>query len=97
MKRCTALLLVVLVAGLFAPEAAGLVDAGVNVIPLSGKTFVGTPSGTLYDIPKGWAPRAAKDAKGIIYQTPGATGNADMIRSIGLQAVSREDELVRTS
>jgi hypothetical protein len=52
----------------------------VNVIPSSGKTFVGTPRGTVYDVPEGWAHRVADNGKGSVYQRPGATGNQDMIR-----------------
>ncbi|HVL98143.1 MAG TPA: hypothetical protein VM324_02480, partial [Egibacteraceae bacterium] len=66
--------------GTTAPNTTGLVDDGVNVLPSSGKTFVGTPQGTVYDIPKGWASRPATSGKGIVFQRPGATGNADMIR-----------------
>ena len=32
------------------------------------------------DIPKGWTPRVADNGKGVVFQRPGATGNADMIR-----------------
>ena len=32
------------------------------------------------DIPQGWAPRVADNGKGVVFQRPGATGNADMIR-----------------
>lgn len=42
--------------------------------------FVTTPRGTTFDIPKGWAAREADNGKGIVYQRPGATGNADMVR-----------------
>jgi hypothetical protein len=63
-----------------AGRAGGLVDDGVNVIPSSGRTFVGTPRGMVYDVPQGWAPRVADNGRGIVYQRPGATGNADMIR-----------------
>ncbi|MGL5827772.1 MAG: RHS repeat-associated core domain-containing protein, partial [Nocardioides sp.] len=45
-----------------------------------GRVIVGTPRGTIYDIPEGWAPRVADNGKGIVYQRPGAEGNADMIR-----------------
>jgi hypothetical protein len=31
-------------------------------------------------VPAGWAPRTADNGKGIVYQRPGATGNADSIR-----------------
>jgi RHS repeat-associated protein len=32
------------------------------------------------DIPKGWVPRIADNGKGVVFQRPGAIGNADMIR-----------------
>jgi len=51
-----------------------------NVLPSSGRVFVGTPGGQTVAIPKGWVGRAADSGKGIVYQRPGATGNADMIR-----------------
>ncbi|MEY2430379.1 MAG: hypothetical protein QOC92_104, partial [Acidimicrobiaceae bacterium] len=42
--------------------------------------FVTTPRGTTFDIPKGWVGREADSGNGIIYQRPGAPGNADSIR-----------------
>ncbi|ROP37183.1 RHS repeat domain-containing protein [Saccharothrix texasensis] len=72
--------------------AANAVEAGVDaaqaaakagragVIPSSGRTFVATPQGTVYDVPKNWVGAPAANGKGIIYQRPGATANADMIR-----------------
>jgi hypothetical protein len=42
--------------------------------------FVTTPRGTTFDIPEGWAAREADNGKGIVYQRPGAPGNADSIR-----------------
>lgn len=63
-----------------AGRAVGLADDGVNVIPSSGRTFVGTPRGTVYDVPQGWAPRVADNGRGIVYQRPGALRNADSIR-----------------
>jgi RHS repeat-associated protein len=46
----------------------------------SPRTFVGTMQGTMYDVPGGWQARPANNGKGIVFQRPGATGNADMIR-----------------
>lgn len=45
----------------------------------TGRVFVGTSRGAVYDIPEGWAVRAANN-KGIVYQRAGAEGNADMVR-----------------
>lgn len=45
-----------------------------------GPTFVTTARGTVYDIPPGWVGRTADNGMGAVYQRPGATGNADMIR-----------------
>lgn len=42
--------------------------------------FVTTPRGTTFDIPEGWVGREADNGKGIVYQWPGAPGNADSIR-----------------
>ena len=39
-----------------------------------------TRSGTTVAIPEGWLARTADNGKGIVYQRPGVTGNADMIR-----------------
>ncbi|HKY66859.1 MAG TPA: hypothetical protein VJM49_10835, partial [Acidimicrobiales bacterium] len=52
----------------------------VNVLPSSGNTYVVTPRGTTYDIPQGWTSRVADNGKGIVFQQPGATGNASSIR-----------------
>jgi YD repeat-containing protein len=51
-----------------------------NVLPSSGKTYVGTPRGTVYDVPESWAPRVADNGKGIVYQKPGAVGNTNSVR-----------------
>jgi hypothetical protein len=53
---------------------------GVNVVESSGRTFVSTPRGTVYDIPEGWVGRTADNGQGIVFQEPGAAGNADSIR-----------------
>lgn len=43
-------------------------------------TFVTTPSGTIVPVPGGWTPRSADNGRGIVYQRPGAAGNANMMR-----------------
>jgi RHS repeat-associated protein len=61
--------------------AIGVVSKGatrVEVFPT--RAFVTTPRGVTYDIPKGWEGRVADNGKGIVFQRPGARGNADMIR-----------------
>jgi len=45
-----------------------------------GSTYVTTPSGTIVPVPGGWTPRSADNGRGIVYQRPGAAGNADMMR-----------------
>lgn len=42
--------------------------------------FVVTPSAKVISIPQDWVGRVAANGAGIIYQRPGATGSADMIR-----------------
>lgn len=44
------------------------------------RRFVTTPRGTTFDIPAGWVSRTADNGRGIVFQRPGATGNADSIR-----------------
>jgi len=64
-----------------AEDGAGLATSdGTNVIESSGRTFVSTPRGTVYDIPEGWVGRTADNGQGIVFQEPGAAGNADSIR-----------------
>jgi hypothetical protein len=46
----------------------------------AGRQFVTTPRGTTFDIPAGWQSRTADNGKGIVFQRPGAVGNADSIR-----------------
>jgi hypothetical protein len=63
--------------------AAGRKGGGTpptNVVPSSGRTFVSTPWGAVYDVPAGWTSRMADNGKGLIFQKPGSTGNADLIR-----------------
>ena len=47
---------------------------------MSTTNFVATPSGKVIPIPEGWVGRAADHGQGIVYQRPGAVGNADTIR-----------------
>jgi hypothetical protein len=64
-----------------AATGAKLAAKGVsNIIPSSGKTFVAAPGGVIYDVPAQWTSRVADNGKGIVYQQPGAVGNASMIR-----------------
>jgi len=42
--------------------------------------FVGTSSGKVVPIPKGFTARVADDGKGIVFQKPGSSGNANMVR-----------------
>ena len=51
-----------------------------TVVPSAGRTFVSTPWGTVYDVPAGWTSRVADNGKGLVFQKPGSTGNADLIR-----------------
>ena len=44
------------------------------------RTFVVTQNGATVEIPEGWVGREANNCKGIVFQRPGAEGNADMIR-----------------
>jgi hypothetical protein len=63
-----------------ATSSGQVAEPPVNILAPTGRTFVGTPRGNIYDIPQGWFGRTADNAKGIVFQRPGATGNADMIR-----------------
>ena len=51
-----------------------------QTLPSSGKLFVATGRGTVYDIPAGWVGRTADNGKGLVFQPPGAVGNQDAIR-----------------
>jgi hypothetical protein len=42
--------------------------------------FLKAMSESPVDFPEGWAPRIADNGEGVVFQRPGATGNADMIR-----------------
>jgi RHS repeat-associated protein len=46
----------------------------------AGRRFIGTPNGKLISVPGKWALREADNAKGLVCQRVGATGNRDMIR-----------------
>jgi hypothetical protein len=52
-------------------NSCGGPDAGI---------FVATPRGVFYQIPEGWKGKVTENGKGIMYQRPGADGNADSIR-----------------
>ena len=47
---------------------------------MSPTDFVVPSSGKVVPIPQGWVGRVADNGAGIIYQRPGATSSADMIR-----------------
>lgn len=55
-------------------------SGGSRSVTSSGKTFVTTPRGMTYEIPAGWKGRVADSGKGLVFQKPGSTGNANMIR-----------------
>ena len=42
--------------------------------------MAGTPSGQFVSVPDPWPSRVANNGQRIVYQKPGSTGNADMIR-----------------
>lgn len=54
--------------------------APTNVLPSTRKTWVGTGRDTMYDVPAGWTQRMADNNKGLVFQKPGSTGNADQVR-----------------
>ena len=51
-----------------------------NTTSSSDTRVVKLSNGKTYEIPKDWTSRPANNGKGTVYQKPGATGNADMIR-----------------
>lgn len=53
---------------------------GVNVLPSSGRTFVGTGRGTVYDVPAGWGRREADNSAGSVYQRPGSSLDSNSVR-----------------
>jgi hypothetical protein len=46
----------------------------------AGFTLVATSKGGLVPVPEGWVPRVARNGKGIVYQQPGSSGDANSIR-----------------
>jgi hypothetical protein len=62
------------------PAAEQNAAPAINRLPSSGRVFASTPRGTAVEIPSGWTARMAENGKGLVYQRPGAVGNADMIR-----------------
>lgn len=52
----------------------------LNVLPSSGRIFVGTPGGRTVAIPAGWVGRVADSGSGLVFQEAGAARNANMIR-----------------
>jgi RHS repeat-associated protein len=65
------------------PEGATVAatDAEAAVIEgLGGRLIVSTPEGYSIPVPAGWVAREADNGAGIVYQRPGATGNADSVR-----------------
>jgi RHS repeat-associated protein len=62
------------------PARVGIAAKGAASTVSAGSTFVATRGGTAVTIPEGWVGRVADNGKGVVYQRPGATGNADMIR-----------------
>jgi len=56
-------------------------DAEASVIEgLGGRLVVSTPQGYNIPVPVGWVAREADNGAGIVYQRPGAVGNADSVR-----------------
>ena len=69
--------------GLVARSLVAAEDTGAGVAGAGGgggRTFVTTPRGTTFDIPEGYVGREADNGQGIVYQEPGAPGNAGSIR-----------------
>jgi hypothetical protein len=60
-----------------ADDVAG---AGARAGGAPARRFVSTPRGTTFDVPGGWASLTADNGRGIVYQRPGAVGNAGSIR-----------------
>ena len=54
--------------------------APTTVIPSSGKTWVSTGRGTVYDVPAGWTQRMADNDKGLVFQRLGAQDDRDLVR-----------------
>ena len=61
-------------------EAAGD-NATLGALAILGfHNLVATSGGQLIPVPDNWVARVADNGRGIVYQRPGATGNADMVR-----------------
>ena len=58
----------------------GLGDTETASQLLAAAILVGTPSGVLVSVPDSWLGRVADTGKGIVYQRPGASYNANSIR-----------------
>ena len=63
-----------------ADDVAGLADEALGAGDAMASRYLKAMSDSPVDIPQGWAPRVADNGKGVVFQRPGATGNADMIR-----------------
>lgn len=46
----------------------------------SASRFVSVRGGPVVPVPRAWKPRLANNKQGLVYQRPGARGNADMVR-----------------
>ncbi|MCO5313599.1 MAG: hypothetical protein M9952_11775 [Microthrixaceae bacterium] len=62
------------------PRGTGAVDDAFGAGDAMASRYLRAMSDSPVDIPKGWTPRVADNGKGVVFQRPGATGNADMIR-----------------
>jgi hypothetical protein len=58
----------------------GLGDLDLTNQCLAAAIMVGTPGGALVSIPDTWLARIADNGMGIVFQQPGALGNANMVR-----------------
>jgi RHS repeat-associated protein len=62
----------------------GVIPPSVNIESLgatdTGYKFVSTPDGNLIRVPENWDGRIANNGRGLVFQDPEATGNANMIR-----------------
>ena len=62
------------------PRRTGAVDDAFGAGDAMASRYPKAMSDSPVDIPKGWTPRVTDNGKGMVFQRPGATGNADMIR-----------------
>jgi hypothetical protein len=53
---------------------------GASTITIAGYFFVTAHDGTLVPIPETWSSTVASNQSGMVYQQPGSSGNANMIR-----------------